>query len=75
MADNGKDAKTETKPDHSGRNRLLWAGAVGLVAYLVALPRPSLPYPAGGAGGGGGAWTLAWRCGANRFRSARRCPG
>jgi len=58
MADNGKDAKTETKPDHSGRNRLLWAGAVGLVAYLVAITVQSVLYGAGWLGSWG-TWVIA----------------
>ncbi len=60
MAENGKDTQNEAKPDHSGRNRLLWAGSVGLVTYLLAVTVQAVFVGAGlvGAGGGWGVWVI-----------------
>lgn len=57
MAENGKDT-TEVKKDHSGRNRLLWSAAVGLVTYVLASTVQSVFY-ALGLLGNWGVWVIA----------------
>ena len=60
MAENGKDTKSDAKPDRSGRNRLLWAAGVGLVSYFLAVTVQGVFVSAGlvGAGGGWGVWVI-----------------
>jgi len=57
MAENGKDATSNAKPDRSGRNRLLWAGGVGLVTYLLAITVQAV-FVSAGLVGVWGVWVI-----------------
>jgi len=57
MAENGKDTTSNAKPDRSGRNRLLWAGGVGLVTYLLAITVQAV-FVSAGLVGVWGVWVI-----------------
>ena len=57
MAENGQDTTSNAKPDRSGRNRLLWAGGVGLVTYLLAITVQAV-FVSAGLVGGWGVWVI-----------------
>lgn len=64
MAKDGKGTHTEAnepkemKKDNSGRNRLLWAVAAGVVAYMLAITAQAVLH-AFGLLGNWGAWVIA----------------
>ncbi len=62
MAKDGKGPQTtEVKKDNSGRNRLLWSVAVGVVTYTLAVTAQSVLVVSKliGEAGGWGVWVIA----------------
>lgn len=58
MGENGQDTSNVAKRDNAGRNRLLLAGALGVVTYMLAVGVQSLFYGLGWLGDWG-AWVIA----------------
>ena len=56
MAENSKN--TESKKDHSGRNRLLWSAACGVAIFTLAVAVQSVFYALGWLGNWG-TWVIA----------------
>lgn len=58
MGKDGKGSNHQPKADNSGRNRLLWAGAVGLLAYMMGVTIQAFLYAPGWLGNWG-VWVVA----------------